>query len=48
LTSGWELPECHFLKMETIKDIVLGYLIGIIASIIVTLFYIILKNKNKD
>jgi len=29
--------------METIEDIVLIYLIGIIASIILTLFYIILK-----
>jgi hypothetical protein len=33
--------------MET-KDIVLGYLIGIIASIIVTMFYIILKKHLTD
>jgi hypothetical protein len=34
--------------METIEDIVLLYLIGIIASIIVTLFYIILKKYLTD
>jgi len=38
--------------METIEDIVFLYLIGIIASIITTLFYIILKkhltNKNES
>jgi heme/copper-type cytochrome/quinol oxidase subunit 4 len=32
--------------METIKDIVLGYLVGVIASIILTLIYLILKNKH--
>jgi hypothetical protein len=32
--------------METIKEIVFGYLIVIIASIILTLIYLILKNKN--
>jgi hypothetical protein len=31
--------------MITIKDIVLGYLIGVIASIILTLIYLIFKNK---
>jgi hypothetical protein len=34
--------------MESIKDIVLGYLIGITASIIVTLVYIILKKHLTD
>jgi heme/copper-type cytochrome/quinol oxidase subunit 4 len=29
--------------METIKEIVFGYLIGVIASIILTLIYLILK-----
>jgi len=32
--------------METIKEIVLGYLIAVIVSIIITLFYLILKNKD--
>jgi len=32
--------------METIKDIVLVYLIGIIVSIIVTLIYINLTDKK--
>jgi len=34
--------------MESIKDIVLVYLIGIIVSIIVTLIYIILKKHLTD
>ena len=34
--------------MESIKDIVLGYLIVIIVSIIVTLFYIIIKKQLTD
>jgi hypothetical protein len=34
--------------MITIKDIILIYLIGIIASIIITLFYIILKKHLTD
>lgn len=37
----------QLLIME-FKDIVLGYLIGITASIIVTLFYIILKKNLTD
>jgi hypothetical protein len=32
--------------MEYIKDIVLGYLIVIIGSIIITLICLILKNKD--